>query len=299
MKNTARILAGLFFILLSSSLGAQTVGRRGPKQVFSNAVPKVVRETVLDSTELARRDSIHIADSLHRVDSVTRLGNSSLEMPAFSSAKDSIVEVFSDGQRKIFYYGDVSVEYQDMTLKAGFMEYNMNTGTVFAKGVYDTLTGEWNGRPVMTQGGKTYNMEEVRYNFNTRKSFITNIITNEDDGILHGAQVKMMPDQSINLKHGKYTVCDAEHPHYWLELSVGKVITEPSQKTVFGPAHLVVEDVHPPFVGLPFGFIPKRPQRATGMLMPSFGEENARGFYMRDAGMYFVFGEGSVMTLRP
>ena len=90
---------------------------------------------------------------------------------------------------------------------------------------------------------------------------------------------------------GKYTVCDLDHPHYYLALTSAKVMTEPSQKTVFGPAYLVVEDVKLPFVGLPFGFIPKRPERATGLLMPNFGEENARGFYMKDAGMYFVFGD--------
>ena len=82
-----------------------------------------------------------------------------------------------------------------------------------------------------------------------------------------------------------------EHPHYWMELSVAKVVTKPTRKTVFGPAHLVVADVHIPFIGIPFGFIPKKPERATGLLMPTFGEENARGFFMRDAGMYFVFGD--------
>ena len=101
----------------------------------------------------------------------------------------------------------------------------------------------------------------------------------------------MMPDRSINMTDGKYTVCDLDHPHYYLALTSAKVMTEPSQKTVFGPAYLVVEDVKLPFVGLPFGFIPKRPERATGLLMPNFGEENARGFYMKDAGMYFVFGD--------
>ena len=216
---------------------------------------------------------------------------SSLEVPAFSQAKDSIVEVFSDGQRMIYYYGDVSVEYQDLKLTAEYMQYNMKTGTVYAKGVYDTLTGEWKGRPVMTQGGKTYNMDEVKYNFGTKKASIKNIITTEDNALMHGGKVKMMPDKSINLTDGKYTVCDLDHPHYYLALTSAKVMTEPSQKTVFGPAYLVVEDVKLPFVGLPFGFIPKRPERATGLLMPNFGEENARGFYMRDAGMYFVFGD--------
>ena len=216
---------------------------------------------------------------------------SSLELPAFSSAKDSIVEIFTDGQRMIYYYGDVTVEYQDMKLSAAYMQYNMNTGTVFAKGVYDSLKGEWIGKPVMTQGTKTYNMDEVKYNFNTKKSSIKNVITTEDNALMHGGKVKMMPDQTINMTQGKYTVCDLEHPHYYLALTAAKVMTKPTQKTVFGPAYMVVEDVKLPFVGLPFGFIPKRPERATGLLMPNFGEENARGFYMRDAGMYFVFGD--------
>lgn len=234
-----------------------------------------------------RRDSIRRA----REDSLDLLEKSSLTKPAFSAAKDSSKQVFADGQRKMFYWGDVEVTYENIKLKADYMEYDMNTGTVFARGTYDTLTGEWKGRPEMTQGKQTYNMEEIRYNFNTRKARITNMVTQEDDGILHGKNIKMLPDRSINITKGKYTVCDLEHPHYYLKLSSAKVITKPSQKTVFGPAHLVVEDVDLPFVTIPFGFIPKRPERATGMLMPSFGEENARGFYMRDAGMYFVIGD--------
>ena len=288
LKKTGLIIAlVLAFLACCLPSGAQRP-EKGQRQFGVRAEKK---ERQLDSVEIARRDSLHIADSLNRRDSLALMGHSSLEQPAFSAARDSIVEVFSNGERLIYYYGDVNVTYQDMKLKSERMEYNMTTGIVYAYGVLDTLTGEWTGRPVMEQAGKTYNMQELRYNFNTRKARITNMITNEDDGILHGRNIKMMPDQSVNLTKGKYTVCDLDHPHYWLELELAKVITEPSQKTVFGPAHLVVEDVHLPFIGLPFGFIPKRPERATGMLMPSFGQEQARGFYLKDAGMYFVFGD--------
>ncbi|MBO4465123.1 MAG: LPS-assembly protein LptD [Bacteroidales bacterium] len=282
----------LILITLLTLGGADAFAQRNAnrKPLAGGARPQ--KEKVLpDSLELARRDSLHRADSLFRVDSLNMLKNSSLTQPAFSSARDSIVEVFTDGKRKIYYYGDVTVQYQDITLKAERMEYDLNTGVCYAHGVQDTLTGEWIGRPVMTQAGKTYNMAEVKYNFNNRKASIKQVITSEDDGLLHGDHVKMMPDKSINVDHGKYTVCDLEHPHYWMELSVAKVVTKPSRKTVFGPAHLVVADVHLPFVGIPFGFIPKRPERATGLLMPTFGEETARGFYMRDGGMYFVFGD--------
>lgn len=243
----------------------------------------------LDSTAF-RRDSLRRADSTSRADSLSLLEKSSLTRPAFSGAKDSIRQDFSNGQRKMYYWGEVEVSYENIKLKADYMEYDMATGTVYARGTYDSLSREWKGQPEMTQGKQTFSMEEIRYNFNTRKARITNMITREDDGILHGKNIKMMPDRSINITKGKYTVCDLEHPHYYLKLSSAKVVTKPSQKTVFGPAHLVVEDVDLP-IGIPFGFIPKRPDRATGLLMPSFGEENARGFYLRDAGMYFVLGD--------
>jgi len=267
--------------------------RRAQTESVRDTTPEQLSDSLkarLDSTRMLQ-DSLRVADSTSRADSLDLLGKSSISKPAFSAAKDSSRQVFVDGQRKMFYWGDVQVSYENITLKADYMEYDMNSGTVFARGTLDTLTGEWKGQPEMTQGDQTFNMEEIRYNFNSRKARITNMITKEDDGILHGQNIKMLPDKSINITHGKYTVCDLEHPHYYLKLSSAKVITRPSQKTVFGPAHLVVEDVDLPFVAIPFGFIPKRPERATGLLMPSFGEENARGFYMRDAGMYFVIGD--------
>ena len=257
---------------------------------------------IMDSIKFVR-DSTARADSIARRDSIDLLSKSSLEQPAFSAAKDSIIEDFSDGKRMIYYYGDVSVTYGTMKLTADYMEYDMQKQTVYARGTKDT-TGAWVGQPTMEDGGKTYTMEEVRYNFETRKARITNMITQESEGILHGQNIKMMPDQSINITKGKYTVCDCEHPHYYLHLTAAKVMTKPSQRTVFGPAYPVIEDVPLFPVVLPFGFIPKRPDRATGFLMPTFGEEASRGFFIRDMGMYFVIGDyfdlsltGDIFTL--
>ena len=304
-KHTYTILLAIFLIAVAglSVFGQNPRGerRRGgpPDRQADTSAPQVpdstiVRDSLIVKDSLAANDSLAFRrDSLNKAkaDSLDLLKKSSISRPAFSAAKDSSRQVFSDGQRKMYYWGDVEVTYENLKLRADYMEYDMNTGTVFARGTYDSLSGEWKGRPEMTQGKQTFNMEEIRYNFNSGKSRITNMITQEDDGILHGKNIKMLPDKSINITQGKYTVCDLDHPHYYLKLSSAKVVTKPSQKTVFGPAHLVVEDVDIPFVTIPFGFIPKRPERATGMLMPSFGEENARGFYMRDAGMYFVIGD--------
>ncbi len=280
------ILAVLLLLCLSDAWA-----QRPPRKPLAGGAKPKKEIAPPDSATLARRDSIARADSLFRADSLDGLSHSSLKQPAFSNARDSIVEVFTDGKRMIYYYGDVTVKYQDMTLTAERMDYDMNSGVVYARGVLDTLTGEWKGLPVMTQGKQSYKMHEIKYNFNSQKINIKQALTSEDEGLLHGQHIKIMPDKSMNVEHGKYTVCDLEHPHYWMELSVAKVVTKPTRKTVFGPAHLVIADVDIPFLGIPFGFIPKKPERATGLLMPTFGEENARGFFMKDAGMYFVFGD--------
>ena len=253
------------------------------EQADSSAKPQ------LPDSLIAFRDSVARADSIARKDSINLLKKSSLEAPAFTTAKDSIIEDFSDGKQIIYYYGEVTAKYGNLKLTADYMEYDLKTSTLYARGTKDS-TGVITGRPVMEQGGKTYEMEEVRYNFETMKARITNMVTQEQDGILHGKNIKMMPDRSINITKGRYTVCDCEHPHYYLHLSAAKVMTKPSQKTVFGPAWPVFADVPLP-IALPFGFIPKRPDRATGILFPSFGEEASRGFYLRDAGLYFVIGD--------
>ena len=162
----AVILTGLI-LLFCSDIFAQRP-RRGAAPLAGGARPKK-EIPAPDSLELARKDSLAKADSLFRLDSLNQLSNSSLKQPAFSNARDSIVEVFSNGQRMIYYYGDVTVKYQDMTLTAERMDYDMNTGIVYARGVLDTLTGEWKGLPVMTQGKQSYKMHEIRYNFNSQR----------------------------------------------------------------------------------------------------------------------------------
>ena len=284
-------LVVIILLVFSSFTVSSQDDRRSRRARRAAAEAEAVTDTVPEISDSLRHvlDSTHRADSIAARDSMEMLSKSSLEAPAFTTARDSVIEDFSDGKRLIYYYGDVSVTYGNMKLTADFMEYDLATSTLYARGTKDS-TGVITGQPVMEQGGKSYQMEEVRYNFETRKARITNMVTQEQDGILHGKNIKMMPDHSINITHGKYTVCDCEEPHYYLHLTAAKVMTKPSQKTVFGPAYPVIADVPLP-IGLPFGFIPKRPDRASGILFPTFGEEKSRGFYLRDLGLYFVIGK--------
>ncbi len=178
-----------------------------------------------------------------------------------------------------------------MELTAEYMAYDVDSKTVFAKGLMDT-TGKVVGNPVMKQGEGSYEMESVYYNFGSQKAKIRNMITQEEDGYIHGSYIKKMPDNSINISKGKYTTCDCEHPHFYLQMTAAKVINSPdgTKKTVFGPAYVVVEDVPTPFA-LPFGFVPKFSDRSGGVLIPTYGEETARGFFLKGLGYYFVFGD--------
>lgn len=301
------MLTLLSFLLLCPCMNAQ---RRVRAKADKNASPSLYVPIYKDTTSKAvsdsaslkiNLDSLRVADSLARIDSIALMQQSSIEFPAFSKAKDSLVESFVDGHRILRFYGDVTVEYGTMSLKADFMRYDIDEQTVYAKGTVDPATGEIKGNPVMkdtAQGNKEYEMKELTYNFKTRKAFIKNMITEEAEGIIRGKNIKMEPDQSINMTDGRYTVCDCEEPHYYLHMTAAKVMTKPTQTTVFGPAWPVVEGVPLFPIVLPFGFVPKTPKsRATGILMPTFGEEAARGFYMRDLGIYIPIGDYLDMSL--
>ncbi len=234
--------------------------------------------------------SVADLDSLARMDSIR--AHTQLEAPAFSTARDSIVEDFRDGKTMLYYYGDVKVTYDNMEITAQYMEYNADTRTVFATGVIDS-TGVMQGKPVMKEGSNNYEMESLFYNFTSRKARINNMVTQDEQGFLHGTRLKKMPDNSVNIKGGKYTTCDAEEPHFYLNMTNAKITADEDGnvgQTIFGPSYVVIEDVPTPIV-VPFGFVPKRPERSGGLLIPSYGEEVARGFFLRDLGYYFVFGD--------
>ncbi len=211
---------------------------------------------------------------------------SALERPAFSAAKDSVIEDFTGGRKVIYYYGDVSVKYGKTEITADYMAYDLDNNVVYARGTKD-YDNKWKGQPVLKDGRTEYKMEEIYYSFDTRKARIKNMVTSQQEGELRGERLKMMDDQSVNIAGGKYTVCNAEHPHYYLQMTAAKTITQPSQHTVFGPAYVVVEDVPLP-LALPFGFVPNMPDRASGIMVPTYGEETARGLYLRDLGYYVV-----------
>ncbi|MDR0418761.1 MAG: LPS-assembly protein LptD, partial [Prevotellaceae bacterium] len=305
--NLNRYIAFWTFLLLGSAAMAQAIPVDSVRTL--DAMPLVTDSLRnLDSTLLVR-DSTLVLDSLHMPDSTMLMQDSvgvengisddAITDPIFSEGRDSTVFVLG-GERRVLIYGNAKVTMEDMELTADFIDFNMDSKIAFARGTYDTL-GNVTGRPVFKQGSETYTMDSMYYNFESQKAKIYTVVTQQQDGYLHGDAIKRMPDNTIYVKDGKYTSCDHEHPHYYMALTKAKVI--PNDKVVFGPAYFVLEDVPTPLI-IPFGLFPQSSSRSSGIIVPSYGEEVRRGFYFREGGYYFAFNDyvdlaitGDIFTL--
>ena len=233
-------------------------------------------------------DSLH-NDSL-RKDSIQK--KNSLEAPVAYEAKDSMTYFASTKQTKL--YGDSKVSYENMSLNAATISMSMDSSIVHACGEKDS-TGALVGKPVYAQGSENYESDVMSYNFKTKKGFIQNVNTEQGEGFMQSSQSKRSQDGTLFLQHAKYTTCDADPPHFYLALSRAKVY--PGKEAIFGPAYLVVEDVPLP-LAVPFGFFPFRKKYSSGFLMPTYGDETNRGFYLRDGGYYFAISDYMDLTAR-
>lgn len=199
--------------------------------------------------------------------------------------------------RKAYLYGDykeAEINYQNINLKAGYIEIDFNKKELYARGFEDS-TGSIINKPVFKEGDKKYESEELHYNFDTKKGLISGVFTEEGQGYLHGKKVKKVEDNTTWIKDGKYTTCENKDPHYQIQFKKAKVI--PQDKIVTGPANLIIEDIPTP-LWLPFGIFPNKKERANGLIIPSIGESANRGFYLRDGGYYWGIGDHMDLAVR-
>ncbi len=234
-------------------------------------------------------DSILSLDSIE-VDSATA---TVIEAPIDYNAEDSIVVSF-DGQ-KVYLYNNSMVTYQSIELKAYYIELDLETKEVFAEGFTDT-TGAVIGAPEFKDGQEEFKSKTLRYNFETQKGLITDVVTEQGEGTIHGEITKKISGDTFLMKNGKYSTCDADHPHFYLHLTKAKVIS--NDKTITGPAWLVLEDFPIYFPVLPFGYFPNSTTYSSGVLIPSYGEEENRGFFLREGGYYWAAGEYFDLAVR-
>ncbi|WP_295433551.1 putative LPS assembly protein LptD [uncultured Prevotella sp.] len=241
--------------------------------------------TKMDSLQLAIYHHNKQVDDSIRLDSLNRKKSGALDAPVTFSSDDSMVY---DAKSKVArLYGNSKVKYQNMDLASDRIHMSLDSSLVRATGTADTA-GVIFGTPVFTMGQDKYESDTMAFNFKTKKGFINNVYTEQQDGYLSSQHSKRDSSGVLYLEHGRYTTCDQPHPDFYIALSRAKV--RPGKDVVFGPAYLVVADVPLP-LAIPYGFFPFTKSYSSGFIMPTYGDESSRGFYLRDGGYYFAISD--------
>jgi lipopolysaccharide assembly outer membrane protein LptD (OstA) len=238
------------------------------------------QEKVEKDTSLVKKDTVAV-DSLSM-----KKKDPPFKTKVNYEAEDSIR--FSMNSKRIYMYKNSQIKYDDIELKSERVDFDMDKSIVYAKGITDTL-GRQVGKPHFKQGDEEFDANDLSYNFKTRKGIIHDIVSKQDEeGFLHAEKTKKQDNGQIHMINGKYTTCNLPHPHFYLALT--KAIAIPNEQIVAGPAYIVMEDIPLP-IGIPFGFFPSKRNSTSGVLLPTYGEEAQRGFYLRNGGYYFALSD--------
>lgn len=275
----ARLLSILTACYVLAALAARPAGRvaflrNGVDSLLQDSLP-LRSYTILPDT--AAQDTVPV--------DTTRKSKNALDMPVNYSAEDSIT--FDYAHSHAHLYGGSKVQYQNLELEADIINIAIDSSLVHATSRTDSL-GNVTGKPLFRQGKDEYEPDSISYNFKTRKAFISNVYTQQGEGYMKSMDGKRDSSGTMYVKKAFYSTCDAEHPHFYLNMTRAKM--RPGKDVVFGPTYLVVCDVPLP-LAIPYGFFPFKDKYSSGFIMPSYGDETTRGFYLREGGYYFAFND--------
>lgn len=269
---------------LGNELPAGSAGTELPDTALLTAAADTAS---MDSLQKAIWKHNQVIDDSIRQDSIARKKSGGVDAPVNYTASDSLV--YDATSKTAHLFGESNVKYQNMDLSSDKIAMSLDRSMVRAHGTPDsTAEGGVKGKPVFKMGSDTYDTDTIAFNFKTKKALINNVYTEQEDGFLTGSKSKRDSSGVIYLQHGRYTTCDAPHPDFYISLSRAKV--RPGKDVVFGPAYLVVCDVPMP-LAIPYGFFPFTKSYSSGFIMPSYGDESDRGFYLRDGGYYFAMSD--------
>ena len=229
--------------------------------------------------------SLMARDTINEVSEDTLIQKSEIETTINYSAKDSIF--YDLKSQKIKLYGESKIDYGEINLEAYEILVDWNDKTLDANFILDS-TGKKMGKPIFSEGNQSYETDKITYNFDSRKAKIKGIVTQLDDAYMQGEDVNKNEEDELFISHAMYTTCNLAEPHFHISSSKIKVI--PGKKVVSGPFHLKFGDVPTP-LGFIFGMFPQPKKKISGLIMPNYGEEKRRGFYLRDGGYYFAISD--------
>ncbi|MEI6456507.1 MAG: putative LPS assembly protein LptD [bacterium] len=292
-----------FLLLPDTGLYAQdTIGQKKKDSIYlmdSLRQAPVIRVNLADTSVAKPDTALKLKKAIAAIDTITK---------SDTSAKDTIAKKKEGGQKleakveyvsrdslrfeikdqKVFLYKDAEIKYQNIDLKAAYIEIDFPKNLVFAKGIPDS-TGKDQGMPQFSEGSENFKSKIINYNYITKRGFISTVFTKQDEGYLHGTVVKKMENNVTYIKSGTYTTCEnEENPHFGFKFNKAKVI--PGKRVITGPAYMEIAGVATPLV-VPFGYFPNRTGQRSGILLPTYGESNNRGFYFENFGYYLAISQ--------
>lgn len=272
-----------FFLLLV--LITATFGR-------GNAQAPVIDTTVTREPAAEQQPPVSPDSSKKQPPKEITSSTSLLGSKVYYKATDSIR--FNLVEQKVYLFGEGEVAYEDINLKAENIELDLKNSLVFARYGLDSAGNEI-GKPVFSEGEQSFTAREMAYNFQTKKGRIIDVRTQEGDSYIHSETAVKDSSDVYYIRHGEYTTCNLEHPHY--AIKAGKLKVIPDDKIVTGPAYLKVADIPTP-LGLPFGFFPNKKGQASGIIMPQYGESANLGFFLKEGGYYFGINDTFDLALK-
>ena len=248
----------------------------------------LVANSSLDSTMnvIGSGDSLSIT-----VDSLAQEEIGDIETTIQYNAVDSIQ--MDVANQIVNLYGDAKITYGEIELTAAQIEINYATNIISAKSYTDSLGNEI-GKPVFQDGNEIFETDNMKYNFESKKAIIDGVVTQQGEAVMQGNKVYKNQRDELYISQAKYTTCNMADPHFHIEASKLKVI--PGKKVVAGPFHIKVNDIPTP-IGFAFGMFPVPKQKVSGVIVPSYGEEKRRGFYLKNGGYYFAISDYIDLTL--
>ncbi len=281
-----KLLFTFFAIFIANSVvlsqvtpSQDSISTKPPKVESSDSTPAVT-DSISTTSDSLKVDTIAFPDIKKQKHGKSK----DFDVPVYYNSDDSLLNDMRN--RKAFLYGNAVVKYEDMTINAAFIEVDLDKKEVYAYGRTDGDSIV--GKPEFNQGDETFVADTIRYNFNSKKGIIKNVTTEYDGAYLIGGKTKLHENKHVHMTHGKFTTCDLPDPHFYFNLS--KAIVIPDDKIISGPANLVIEDIPTP-IGIPFGFFPNKKGGTSGILIPEFGDEENRGFFLRNGGYYWAIND--------
>lgn len=238
-----------------------------------------------DKKSSLKKDSLLLKKKIDtiKIDTIVK-PKSSIESKITHNALDSILQ--NAKTKKIELFNQAHVTYEDIDLKAGYILIDNKNNTLFAKGIKDSLG--YTQRPVFKQDSQESEQDSILYNFKTKRAIIYSIKSNQSGMITYAKKTKRVNDSTIFLQNLKFTTSDKVNPDYYIKTRKAKLV--PGKKIIVGLSNLVIADVPTP-IAIPFAYFPMTDKRASGFIIPTWGEASNQGYFLQNGGYYLALND--------